>query len=550
MTLLLDSTVKVSLVIAAGLALALVLRQRSAALRHAVVAASIVCALALPALARVVPAWGWSLPEIAAVHPQPAAVLSRAVPAVPDGTLEVSESVAVAAEPRRGGAMPLLVRTWLAGAGFNILVVLTGLVRLAWLASRARRLESGPWVEIARGIGSNLGLRRPVRLLESDHPSLLVTWGVWQPKVLLPIAARAWPRERVGIVLRHELAHIRRGDWLAQLAGEALRTVYWFNPLMWIACARLRQESEQACDDEVLTSGVQGTDYAGHLVDLARQLKAGSAPRVPAPAIARSSSLERRVRAMLDVRLVRTPLSRVGRFAIAALLLALTAGIAAAQKSPVVLSGTVIDEGGAPVPGAAVVLMNSRTQAKFEVKSGDFGKYEFVPLPPDEYTLSVSLPGFKKNEASVALEGKATSHLTILTLGELQETISVRAGQKAAAPLEPAWSPTYNRTGYEMDMKNCTASGNGGRVRPPRKIKDVKPVYPDTARDAGTTGTVLLKATITTDGTVRDVQVVRSVSPDLDGAAIDAVRQWLFDGTLLNCNPVEVTMNVSISFGQ
>ena len=59
----------------------------------------------------------------------------------------------------------------------------------------------------------------------------------------------------------------------------------------------------------------------------------------------------------------------------------------------------------------------------------------------------------------------------------------------------------------------------------------------------------MLKATIAVDGTVRDVQVVKSVHPDLDNAAIEAVRQWLFDGTLLNCSAVEVTMNVSIDFG-
>jgi TonB family protein len=551
MTLLLDATVKVSLVIAAGLALAVVLRQRSAALRHAVVAAAILCALTLPALARVVPAWGWPLPEIAATRATPAALASGTeAPRDTGAAFEVADTVSVAAASQQRSTVPLLVGVWLTGAGLSALVLLTGLLRLAWLASRARRLESGPWVEIADGIASDLGVRRPVRLLESDQPSLLVTWGVWQPKVLLPIAARAWPRERAAIVLRHELAHIRRGDWLVQLAGEALRTVYWFNPLMWIACARLRQESEQACDDEVLTSGVQGTDYASHLVDLARQLKADAAPRVPAPAIARSSSLERRVRAMLDARLTRTPLSRVGRVVIAASLLTLTVGLAAAQKSPVVLSGSVIDEGGAPVPGAAVVLTNSRTQAKFEVKTSDFGKYEFVPLPPDEYALSVSLPGFKKNEATVALVGKATSHLTILTLGELQETISIRSGPSTPAQPSGRPAPEYSRAGFLNDMKNCTASPSGGRVRPPRKIKDVKPVYPDTARDAGTTGTVLLKATITTDGTVRDVQVVKSVSPELDASAVDAVRQWLFDGTLLNCNPVEVTMNVSITFGQ
>ena len=73
-------------------------------------------------------------------------------------------------------------------------------------------------------------------------------------------------------------------------------------------------------------------------------------------------------------------------------------------------------------------------------------------------------------------------------------------------------------------------------------------VYPESARDAGLGGQVKLRATIAVDGTVRDVQVVKSISPEIDNAAMEAVRQWLFDGTLLNCQPVEVTMNVSLDF--
>ena len=85
-------------------------------------------------------------------------------------------------------------------------------------------------------------------------------------------------------MLRHELAHIRRGDWAVLIAAELLRAVYWFNPLVWIACSRVRQESEYACDDAVLNAGVEGSEYATHLLDLARTLNANrrtSRPRCP-----------------------------------------------------------------------------------------------------------------------------------------------------------------------------------------------------------------------------------------------------------------------------
>ena len=61
------------------------------------------------------------------------------------------------------------------------------------------------------------------------------------------------------VVLLHELAHARRGDWLLQMAAEALRCVWWFNPLAWVVRARLRRESEHAADDLVLAQGAAAT---------------------------------------------------------------------------------------------------------------------------------------------------------------------------------------------------------------------------------------------------------------------------------------------------
>ena len=558
MTFLLGSTLKVSLVVLAGLVVATALRKRSAAARHWVLAASLLCAMAMPALELVVPAWGTFLPLSAPVAQSTPRASSSAFPANTSDAapIEFAETVVV---PSGGGPIDglsrLVVPAWTIGAGLSLFVLAVGLTRLTWLASRARPVEAETWTRLADEIGRDFSLSRPVQLLESDHPSLLVTWGLFTPKVILPRTARSWTEERAAIVLRHELAHIRRGDWAVQIAGELLRTAYWFNPLVWVACTRLRQESEQACDDEVLTSGVEGPDYATHLVELARLLKAESAPRLPAPAIARSSSLERRIRAMLDARLTRTPATRLGRLMTAGALLTFTVALAAAQTGPVTFSGSVFDSTGAPVPGATVVLTNTQTKAKFEVTSGDFGQFTFVPLPADTYVLAASLPGFKKAEDSVTLTGKSVKRDVRLNLGELQETITVRgvpggvpAGVSGGVP-GGIQTRLYDRTGFQKDLESCKASSAGGRVRPPRKIKDVRPLYPSSLVDAKIAGKVLMKAIIAVDGTVRDVQVVKSAQPDLDNAAVEAVRQWLFDGTLLNCTPVEVTMNVSIDFG-
>ena len=182
-------------------------------------------------------------------------------------------------------------------------------------------------------------------LLQSDHPSLLVTWGSTRPKVILPATASSWAEDRARIGPCHELAHIQRGDWVVQMAAEILRSVFWFNPLVWAASVRLRQESEYACDDAVLDGAVDGADYAGHLLDLARTLYAERRMGLAALAMARPSSLEGRIRAMLNANVNRKPLTRSFRLLTVISLLSLTLPMAGlgAQSTFVTVSGSVLD---------------------------------------------------------------------------------------------------------------------------------------------------------------------------------------------------------------
>jgi periplasmic protein TonB len=87
----------------------------------------------------------------------------------------------------------------------------------------------------------------------------------------------------------------------------------------------------------------------------------------------------------------------------------------------------------------------------------------------------------------------------------------------------------------------------GGNVRPPTKIKDVKPIYPVVAQIAHVEGVVIVEATIGPSGKVQDAKVLRS-HPLLEAAALDAVRQWEFTPTLLNGSPVSIVMTVTVDF--
>ena len=76
----------------------------------------------------------------------------------------------------------------------------------------------------------------------------------------------------------------------------------------------------------------------------------------------------------------------------------------------------------------------------------------------------------------------------------------------------------------------------------------MRPVYPAGAIQNGVEGTVALEARIGTDGSVEEARVVSTPHPDLGSAAADAVRQWLFDPTYLNCVAIPVKMTVTVTF--
>jgi TonB family protein len=87
----------------------------------------------------------------------------------------------------------------------------------------------------------------------------------------------------------------------------------------------------------------------------------------------------------------------------------------------------------------------------------------------------------------------------------------------------------------------------GGSIKEPMLIKKVPPVYPPIAQSAGVTGVVIVEALIDFDGSVREARILRSVAL-LDQAALDAVRQWVFQPTVLNGAPVQVVMTVTVNF--
>jgi TonB family protein len=288
-------------------------------------------------------------------------------------------------------------------------------------------------------------------------------------------------------------------------------------------------------------------------LDLARAFSRRR-PWLPAPAIARPSSLERRVSAMLNARVNRSPITRTARLGIVGALAAVAIAVASAQAAFSTFSGTVFDPTNAYLPGVTMTLTNTQSGAKHEIKSDRTGHFEFVGLPPGSYSLQAILPGFSVLTGTLDLTGRDVQRDVTLKIGSLEETISVWAS-RGGGNATPA-SPQVARRGAPEKfalMKQCSEStpstgSMGGNIRQPTKVVDVKPRYPEQLADAGVGGVFVFAARIGTDGTVTDLQTTSGTNPDLELAATTAIRQWEFTPTLLNCVAVEVPMKINVTF--
>ena len=390
----------------------------------------------------------------------------------------------------------------------------------------------------AEEIGSASRIRRRVTVLESADAPVPLACGILRSAIVLPRGAMAWPEARLRTVLWHELAHIRRYDLEVQALVQAACCLYWFHPLAWIAARRLRQERERACDDVVLASGTAAHDYAADLVDLARGVAARWRAWT-APAMAEATDLESRIRTLFDQRRNRRPLDARTAAAIGATALALLLPMASltvhAQAARGALAGVVQDPSSARVVHCQVVAKNQNGTNQEVTNTNAVGEYRFGVIPPGNYVLEFSLPGFALTKMNtVVMSGQAARLDAMLAMGTISEDMTIN-GKKPPTVIPRADTPQRIRV--------------GGNVQPARLLYQTRPEYPDDLQQLGINGTVVIRAIISKDGDVLSPQVVNTdIDPRLVQFALDAVKQWRYQPSLLNGQPVETITTLTIDF--
>jgi beta-lactamase regulating signal transducer with metallopeptidase domain len=607
MILLLSVTIKVAVLALAALAATVLLRRRSAAMRHFVLATAFFCSMAIPALERLLPSWSVPLLPISSTVTTNSSLQFVPTPAVtPAATRATADTPG--SHARAVAATTWLMSTWIGGTLISCGVLLVGLLRLRKLAAGSEPVSSGAWREIADETSRRYGIRRPVRILCSQHPTMLATWGVLQPAIIVPADARDWPTDRIHAVVRHELAHVRRGDWVVALTANVVRALYWFNPLLWAAWRRLCHESERACDDLVLASGISGAEYATHLLAVARHSARHRHTWFPAIAIAHRSMLEGRVRAMLNTRVNREPMTIAARATTVAVLVAITMSMGilsvsgetsrpadsdvhsrppavepvislepavgrreaaaasaappAAQPQPAggIVEGVLYDQFGGLLPGVSVRLTHVSDGSVQAGVTDRGGSFVFRGLASGDYELVTELPGFIAVRNVVRAEqGQTTRRHISLPIGTLEETIHVTcsSSNRVTAPTAPTRSASPGpaerqaatvQRGTEPKIPGSAFTGGvGGQIKVPMKLAHVNPKCPQNGVSQSTV--VRLAGRIGIDGLFSDLH---DASTDAQAvyvaSALEAARQWVFTPTLLNGAPIEANIRVTVSY--
>jgi TonB family protein len=471
------------------------------------------------------------------------------VPAPAGASAPIPEGVAAPAPATAARAMP--IDWWKAatiamasGAVLRLTWIALGILRLRRMRTRAREAAAG-FDELAQAIGVN------VPILWSPDVAHPVTFGVLRPVVLLPVAIKSVDAAAQRAVVAHELHHVKRRDWLWVVAEEIVRSLLWFHPAVWWLISRVQLARETVVDElSILTTNARRV-YLDTLLAFADDTGLSSSPAFSA-------------RRHLFHRVIL--LSREGgmssiRTAVSSCVLAVA--LAAGSWSAVQAFPLHASAQQSPPPPPRDPLSPA---AYHRLATEIFQKVvEDVSLT-DDRRLEGILRALAAEDRALELRPNHTDAMLFKAIllrryagltddpseraritGEAAELHRKAMALRATQNRMPALPPPPASGEFERPANLQNAVRIGGDLRPPTKIRDVKPVYPPLARQAGVTGVVILEVVIDTDGNVGEARVLRSI-PLLDQAALDAVKDWKYVPTQMNGTAIPVIMTVTVNF--
>ena len=286
--LLIDLTLKSSIVLLLTFSLGLHFRKYSAADQSALWMVAIASLLLLPLFHFLLP----SLPISLAIDESVFASL------VMNGVGDVAFLFG------NNNINPGALATWIVTGYVSIsllfvLYLVMGIIRVSLLTRSSAQWHDTRAQNILIQLQAANGIDSVVALLRCNQCVSPLTWGIRSHKILLPANVHTFDDALLRQMLSHELAHIQRKDWLCYILSRLAICLYWINPLVWLAHSKLVMESEKSCDDAAVDDTGCAVSYAENLLKLASRLSAHCTN--PAPALfGNRSTLVQRIYHILE----------------------------------------------------------------------------------------------------------------------------------------------------------------------------------------------------------------------------------------------------------
>ena len=435
--------------------------------------------------------------------------VASALPTIQAGVAAAAEQAAEHWQLK--AALPWLVGAWLLGV---LMLATRSLLQWRRLARMVREATAPPaeWIKRLAALRERFNLRRPVRLLCSARAVTPMLIGWLRPVVLLPASMLSgFAPAQIEMIIAHELGHVCRWDYVANLFQVMLETVLFYHPAVHWISHDVRNARESCCDELVLQlAHGNPLAYARTLADL-EELRHDEVLLTPALG-ASGGVLLARIRHIVGVSEANERMPRTQSWPIVLIAVALALLAWRPHSSPLAkpedLAASL-----AQVPQAALAVVTGNP--RLAINSAP--EIAATPSPVSPSRIEPT------REESIAPPPSITVDRPRVSVAKLDRVAPLRdvaAPAKIAAPSlelaqpEPAGTSTPEVTEV------------GASLAP---VRIVSPVYPQRAKMSGVEGNVKLEFGITADGAVSDVKVV-SANPAgvFDAAAIAALTDWRF----------------------
>ncbi|WP_284667299.1 M56 family metallopeptidase [Myxococcus sp. SDU36] len=492
-------------------------------------------------------------------------------------TVVTTETAALAAPHWTEVLRPWLLPAWCCGV-----LLLSARTVVAWvithrLARQETQAPSAPWREALARALRHVRLSRPVRLLASARVDVPMVIGLWRPLILVPAGTlTGLSAAQLEAILAHELAHIRRHDYLVNLLQSFVETLLFYHPAVWWLSHRIREEREHCADDLAVQCCGDVLLYARALAHI-EELRLAPSPH---PALGVSDgSLLMRVRRLLSVSEGMTP-RRSWRLAsgLGSAVLAVALGSSqlpetAHATEPVNAPSLLVEATPSTLPMhhllvAPATFSAQARQAPAPVERPKAAaKAERAPaarprstqpaplLIPDTGTIART----ELSRVPYSLDGEPAAPAQESPDAALAEAASAHADEHAAElPRVVVSAPAPSRaSAFDAVYKAMKASAPVKRLRPgitpPRFLSGERIHLPNIAYGIQShfggfpKGAVVARCTITAQGSVTECQPIQGLR-GLEQGVIRTLSTWRYEPATLNGKPVAVRYVFDIWF--